>query len=91
MPLRGPYKQYEVDTSISVPKSTSYDRRKRRLVEVLIDEVDINLDVNNGQEYLDEQDLQVNTYMIFTCGFHWFVEKQVYYYYKNSIYIHRIT
>jgi hypothetical protein len=32
MPLRGPYKQYEVDTSISVPKSTSYDRRKRRLV-----------------------------------------------------------
>ncbi len=39
MPLRGPYKQYEVDTSISVPKSTSYDRRKRRLVEVLIDEL----------------------------------------------------
>ena len=60
MPLRGPYKQYEVDTSISVPKSTSYDRRKRRLVEVLIDEVD----VNNRQECFVEQDLQVNTYII---------------------------
>lgn len=80
MPLRGLYKQYEVDTSISVPKSTLYDRRKRRLVEVLIDEIDvnINLDVNNGQEYfIDEQNLQVNPYMIFTYGFPWFVGKQV--------------
>jgi hypothetical protein len=34
MPLRGPYKQYEVDTRIAVPKSTVYDRRKRHFAEI---------------------------------------------------------
>jgi hypothetical protein len=34
MPLRGPYKQYDMDASIEVPRSTLHDRRKRRFVEV---------------------------------------------------------
>lgn len=31
---RGPYKQYEIDTTIRIPKSTLFDRRKRRIAEV---------------------------------------------------------
>lgn len=50
MPLRGPYKQYEVDTTVAVPKSTLYERRKRRIEEVDEDiyhgdVVDSNLDL----------------------------------------------
>jgi hypothetical protein len=71
MPHRGPYKQYEVDASIAVPKSTLHDRRKRRLVEV-DDHVDNEVDnyvgfqnnthplpLYNEQVYLDDHDLQV--------------------------------
>ena len=47
MPRRGPYKQYEVNASIAVPKSTLHDRRKRRLVEV-----DIGDSVDNGLLHL---------------------------------------
>ena len=60
MPLRGPYKQYEVNTSIAVPKSTSHDRRKWRMVEV-IDPVN-NIEEfkeNIRPEYLDNLDVQV--------------------------------
>ena len=66
MPRRGPYKQYEVDASIAVPRSTLHDRRKRRLVEVIISESVENHDENNThplplddeQVYLDDH-LQV--------------------------------
>lgn len=34
MPLRGPYKQYDIDASIKVPRSTLHNRRKRNFVEV---------------------------------------------------------
>ncbi len=69
MPRRGPYKQYEVDDSIAVPKSTFYDIRKRRLVDVNIDDsVDSYEDfqynthplpLDNKQVYLDDYDMQV--------------------------------
>lgn len=69
MPRRGPYKQYEVNASIAVPKSTLHDRRKRRLVEINIgDSVDNyedfennthSLPLDNEQVYLDDHDLQV--------------------------------
>ena len=69
MSLRGPYKQYEVDPTVAVPKSTLYERRKRRFVEV--DAVDnaeainhlINFEDENGpttdREDTDEGDFQV--------------------------------
>ena len=47
MPGRGPYKQYEVDASIAVPRSTLHDRRKRCLVEVIISELVESPDENN--------------------------------------------
>lgn len=55
MPLRGPYKQYEVDTTVAVPKSTLYERRKRRFVEVdaVEDAVD-NAEVNPVIDFEDE-------------------------------------
>lgn len=70
MPRRGPYKQYEVDATIAVPKFTLHDIRKWRLVEVNIDDhVDINDVIDqdfqdnslqiNDQVYLDDYDLQV--------------------------------
>ena len=40
MPRRRPYKQYEVDTSVAIPRSTLHDRRKRHLVEVSTDDRD---------------------------------------------------
>ena len=32
--VRGPYKQYEIDTSLSVPRSTLFEIRKRHFAEV---------------------------------------------------------
>ena len=66
MPGRGPYNQYKVDASIAVPRSTLHDRRKRRLVEVIISELVESPDENNvhplplddEQVYLDDH-LQV--------------------------------
>ena len=57
MPLRGPYKQYEVDTTISVPRSTSHDRRKWRIVEV-IDPVN-SVEDDTELEYFECPDVQV--------------------------------
>ncbi len=70
MPRRGSYKQYELDASITVPKYTLYDRRKRRLVEVNIDDCVDNLyedfqnithplPLDNEQVYIDNYDVQV--------------------------------
>ncbi|XP_028418236.1 uncharacterized protein LOC114543472 [Dendronephthya gigantea] len=60
---RGPYKQYEIDTTIRIPKSTLCDRRKRRIAEVdnaendcpnrPIDEVEIESD--NGYVHFQDQ------------------------------------
>ncbi|CAB3982522.1 Hypothetical predicted protein, partial [Paramuricea clavata] len=78
MPLRGPYKQYEVDTRIAVPKSTVYDRRKRHFAEIDSDtdseadqhDVDrehddatLNRTVASGHERSDESDAE-DTYNI---------------------------
>ena len=41
MLLRGPYKQYEVNTSVAVPKSTFYRRCKRCIAELNDDQDDI--------------------------------------------------
>ena len=32
--VRGPYKQYEIDTNLSVPRSTLFEIRKRHFAEV---------------------------------------------------------
>ena len=53
MPLRGPYKQYEVDPTIALPKST-YERRKRSFAEV--DE-----DIHHGHDGDVESDQEENT------------------------------
>ena len=37
MPVRGPYKQYDIDTSVEVPRSTFHDRRKQFFAEVDVD------------------------------------------------------
>ena len=66
MPRRGPYKQYEVDASVAIPRSTLHDRRKRRLVEVNTDDRDHVEDNThpfalhgNDQIYLDDNNMQV--------------------------------
>ena len=66
MPFRGPYKQYKVDTSVAVPKSAFYDRRKRLFAEVDDDNAETNLDNIEDQaypvtdeEYIDGSDFQV--------------------------------
>ena len=64
MPRRGPYKQYEVDASIAVPKSTLYDRRKRRLMDNSEDDSVDNYEdfhpfIPLDQAYVDDYDMQV--------------------------------
>ncbi|CAB4039488.1 Hypothetical predicted protein, partial [Paramuricea clavata] len=49
MARRGPYKQYELDTSIAVPKSTRCDRRKRCRMD--------HLDGYNNHDIFEEQNL----------------------------------
>ena len=64
MPLRGPYKQYEVDPTIALPKSTLYERRKRRFAEVDEDihhghdgDVDSDQEENIGISFEDEHNI----------------------------------
>lgn len=46
---RGPYKQYEHNPSVAVPKTTGFNRRKRRAIQVEndieMDSIDENEDV----------------------------------------------
>lgn len=42
---RGPYKQYEYDPGISIPKTTNYYRKKRQIEEV---EQDLLITVNGN-------------------------------------------
>ena len=65
MPLRGPYKQYEVDASIAVPKSTFYDRRKRRFVEVDIGNADAHSITDREESDDNDFHLQVRFRYIF--------------------------
>lgn len=50
MPLRGPNKQYDIDASIEVTRSTLHDRRKRRFVEVDHDHDEVE---DRAQESID--------------------------------------
>jgi hypothetical protein len=55
--VRGPYKQYEIDTSIKVPKSTLCDRRKRHIAELDVNINDADNDRPNSEVESDDSDV----------------------------------
>ena len=56
---RGPYKQYEVDASVAVPKSTFYYNRKRRFAEVDVSnaEPEAEISMSDGDDSNEEYEL----------------------------------
>ena len=54
----GPYKQYQVDPSIGVPKQTVHNRRKRRIINGMESKV-------SGTEGEGDKNIQVCSFGIF--------------------------
>ena len=64
MPRRGPYKQYDTDTSIEVPRSTLHDRRKRCFAEVDAENSE-HEEVRpiTAEEFIDDEQYQVSAFV----------------------------